>query len=144
MTTTVATVERIIQILDAIPGLGVFEGEVPKDPPRDAELRALPYVCVYMGAGQTRNTRHGYQPSDLGLSFQITCSAGTPRGANWAVDKVRAALNGVRLLATEGDPRLSDSRLREVTDPGPLRMDRDVPTDLRWFLPLLYRFATNT
>ncbi|MFC0623234.1 hypothetical protein [Kribbella deserti] len=143
MATTVEAVTRVVALLTEIDGLTVFEGTVPKDPPRDAEGRVKPYVCVYMGSGETRNTRYGYKPRDLSLPIWVTCSAGTPRGANWAVDKVRPVLNGVRLFATPEDPRLGDSRLREVTENVALREDRDIPTDLRWFLPMQYRFATT-
>ena len=143
MTTTVEAVDKILTVLNTIDGWTVFEGE-PIDPPReetdDDEVGlVLPYCCLYMGGGMTRSSRHGYRAVDLSLGWQITYAAGTPRGALWAFDKGRAALVGLHLFngAQHG-------RVKEDIDAGEVRKDKDVPNDIRWFLPMRYRIDTTT
>jgi hypothetical protein len=139
--TTVDTVaQAALAELDSISNLLVFDGRVPTldTADRDDEGRAKPYAVLYPNAGQVRTSdRHAYTALDLYAGFQVTCAAGTPRGALWVVDQVRARLTGKRLLGA------SEGFCKEVSDPGPLRIDDDVPSDLRWFLPLQYRIATT-
>jgi len=139
--TTIDTVaQTALTELAAITNLIVFDGHVPAlgSTQRDDEGRAKPYAVLYHNDGQVRSwDRYAYTALDLAAGFQVTCAAGTPRGALWVVDKVRARLTGRRLLGA------SEGFCKEVTDPGPLRIDDDVPSDLRWFLPLLYRIATT-
>jgi hypothetical protein len=152
MTTTVETAGAVEERLDAVSGLTVFMGgvpddaEIPRDDPDDPTSPAKPYAAVYIGGGQATSDRHGGirpidedTPLDLSAPFQVTAAAGTPLGALWAVDKVRAALTGVRLFNNG-----QTTRLREITDPGPLRSDKAVPNDPRWYLPMQYRFTTTT
>lgn len=128
-----------------IPNLLHFPGGPPDDQtmPRDEAGRALPYLASYLGAGQVFASRHGGirpaagVPLDLRVPFQVTAAAGTYEGALWAVGKTRAALTGLQLLN-------GATRLREDTDPGPMRRDEDVPSDVRWYLPMQYRFTTTT
>jgi len=143
VTTTVGAVEEILTVLQAVSGWTVFEGE-PVDPPReetedDALGPVLPYCCLYMGGGMTRATRHGGRPVDLSLGWQITYAAGTPRGALWAFDKGRAALVGLRLF--DG---LQHGQVKEAIDAGEVRRDKEVPNDIRWYVPMRYRIATTT
>lgn len=131
----------------AVPNLFVLTGGVPDDleMDRDQAGRVKPYAVLYLGGGQASADRYGGLraakdvPLDLAIPFQVTAAAGTYEGALWAVGKVRAALTGVQLF----DGRTT-TRLREDTDPGPLRQDKAVPNDLRWYLPMQYRFATTT
>lgn len=130
-----------------VPDLLVLAGGVPDDlvMDRDNDGRVKPYAVVYLGIGQASADRYGGPrpatdvPLDLTVPFQVTAAAGTYEGALWAAEQVRAALTGVQLF----DGRTS-TRLREDTDPGPIRKDQDVPSDLRWYLPMQYRFATTT
>jgi hypothetical protein len=141
VTTAVEGVETILAVLEAINGWTVFEGE-PVDPPREDDNPSspvLPYCCLYMGAGVTRSSRHGYRAVDLSLPWQITYAAGTPRGALWAFDKGRAALVGLHLF--DG---AQHGVVKEDLDPGEVRKDKDVPNDIRWFLPMRYRITTTT
>lgn len=138
------TIDQVAQLalteLQAISGLIVFDGDVPDltTAQRDDKGRAKPYVVLWTGGGGVRRSdRYAYAALDLAAGFTVTCAAGTPRGARWVVDQVRARLTGTALLGA------GNGRLKEVLDdPGTVRIDRDVPTDLRWFLPLLYRIAT--
>lgn len=142
MTTTVSALEAILAALKAVPGWTVFEGE-PVDPPREIvdgkPGPVKPYCCLYMGGGITRSNRHGYRAVDLSLGWQVTYAAGTPRGALWAFDKGRAALVGLSLF--DG---AQHGVVKEDLDVGEVRKDKDVPNDIRWFLPMRYRIATTT
>jgi hypothetical protein len=146
----VTTLLEVSTALDAaltIPNLAHFPGGPPDDAamPRDDAGRAKPYVASYLGAGQATSSRHGGLrrsidvPLDLAVPFQVTAAAGTYEGALWAAGKVRAALTGLLLIANA-----QTTRLRETTDPGPFRRDEDVPDDVRWYLPMQYRFTTTT
>jgi hypothetical protein len=135
--------QKILAALSAVPGLAVFDSEVPADPPREREddpsSPVKPYCVLYMGGGTTRSTRLGYRAVDLSLGFQVTYAAGTPRGARWAFAKGRTALVGLRLF----DGR-QHGRVKEDLEGGEVREDTDVPDDLRWYLPMRYRIATTT
>lgn len=141
------------QVADAVmaklgpSGLLLFPGGVPDDAdmPRD-DVGVLPYAAIWQGGGQARSGRHGGLLAladevhlDLAIPLQVTAAAGSYDGALLAVTKVRAALTGARLF---NDNRTT--RLREITDPGVIRKDQDVPDDLRWYLPMQYRFTTTT
>lgn len=144
MTSTVAASVAVLAALNTITGVTIYEGDPPSDPPRedpgDVSSPVLHYACLYMGGGQPRADRHAHRATNLDLGFTVTAVSGTPRGALWTVDKVRAALNGLRLIAG-----LEHGRLREITEPSQrVRKDTDVPDDLRWYLPMQYRFATTT
>lgn len=145
--TTLLEVKAALDAALTIPNLLHFAGGVPDDAtmPRDQGSQAVPYVASYLGSGQARSDRHGGLrpaadvPLDLAVPFQVTAAAGTYEGALWAVGEVRKALTGVLLIA-DGQT----TRLREITDPGPIRRDQDVPDDVRWYLPMQYRFTTTT
>lgn len=145
--TTLLDVSAALDTALTIPNLLHFPGGPPDDTEiaRDDAGRAKPYVASYLGAGQATSSRHGGVrraidvPLDLTLPFQVTAAAGTYKGALWAVGEVRAALTGLLLIANA-----QTTRLREYTDPGPMRRDEDVPSDVRWYLPMQYRFTTTT
>lgn len=134
--------EAALTKLELITGLTVYEGEVPSDPPRTAGPGSpvARYAVLYMGPGQVpASDRYANHAStDLDVTFWVTCVAGDPRSANWVASQVRSKLTGLRILG------VNSGRLREVTDPGPVRLDKEVPGDLRWFSPLQYRLATTT
>jgi len=127
--------------LEAIPNLVVFDNDVPEltAVQRDGQGNAKPYAVLWTsGGGVRRSDRLAYAALDLSAGFTVTCAAGTPGGARWAVDKVRARLTGLRLLG------VNHGFLKEVLDdPGPIRKDKDVPSEIRWFLALPYRIATS-
>jgi hypothetical protein len=140
--------DALVAVLEAVPNLLVFVGGVPDDEdlPRDDDGHVKPYAAIYLGGGQASSDRYagarpidGDTPLDLSIPAQVTAAAGTYRGGLWAADMVRGALTGVRLFNN-----LQTTRLKEVTDPGPIRKDQAVPDDLRWYLPMQYRFATTT
>lgn len=140
MTTVDATAEQILTMLQAIPNLLVYDAVVPATPPKDEAGKVKPYAVLYMGGGQVQpSDRLAWAASDLGISFQITCAAGTPRGCRWAVDKVRAKFTGHYVVAGP-----ANGRAKEVTDPGGMRREDSIPNDLRWFVPLLFRITTTT
>lgn len=147
MTTILEASAAIVAALEAVPNLTVFAGGVPDDQvmPRDDGGRVKPYAVVYIGAGRTSSDRHGGMrpaanvPLDLSIPLQVTAAAGTYEGALWAVGKVRLALSGVQLLDAA-----TTSRLREDADAGRAQEDKSVPSDVRWYLPMQYRFTTTT
>jgi hypothetical protein len=134
--------EATLTKLKQITGLTVYEGDVPADPPRTAGAGSpvAHYAVLYIGPGQvSASDRYANHAStDLGVTLWVTCVSGTPRGANWVTTQVRSKLTGSRILGPQ------HGRLTEVTDPGPVRLDKEVPGDLRWFSPLQYRLATTT
>lgn len=133
--------------LTAVPNLAVFMGGLPDDVEVPRSIPggpAKPYAAVFMGGGQVTSDRYpGLRPVssgaalDLSLPFQVSAVAGTYDGALWAVGKVRLALTGVRLFD-------GATRLKEITQPGNVREDKTVPNDVRWYLPMQYRFTTTT
>lgn len=145
--TTLTQVSAALDAALTIPNLLHFPGGPPNDAamPRDDAGNAKPYVATYLGAGQATSSRHGGirraidARLDLAVPFQVTAAAGTYEGALWTIGKVRAALTGMLLI---GDAR--STRLREITDPGVIRKDEDVQDDVRWYLPMQYRFITTT
>lgn len=147
MTTILEASAAITAALEAVPNLTVFAGGVPddQDMPRDTAGRAKPYAVVYIGAGRTSSDRHGGMrpaaaaPLNLSIPLQVTAAAGTYEGALWAAGKVRAALTGVPLLDDA-----ATTRLREDADAGRAQEDKSVPSDVRWYLPMQYRFTTTT
>ena len=142
MTTTVSAAAAILGRLQAVPQLTVYDGEVPTTPLKDAPGKVRPYAVLYMGAGRVpRSDRLAYAAAnrDLGITFQVTCAAGTRAGASWAVDKTRTALTGQRL--SDG---ANETRLKETTESQALKRDPEIPSDIRWYAPLLYRFETTT
>lgn len=140
MTNTPLTIAALAK-LEEIAGLTVYEGNVPADPPRTAGPGSPVdnYAVLWMGPGRVQDSDRlaNHASADLAVTFWVTCASGTPRGANWVASQVRAKLTGLRIL---GD---ANGRLKEVTDPGPVREDKAVPGDLRWFSPLQYHLATS-
>jgi hypothetical protein len=134
--------QAVLAALETIPSLLVYDGTVPDSHPRDEDGRAARYAVLYMGGGRAWSDRHGAAaPTQLRASFFITCAAGTPRGALSVVDDVRGALTG--LLIDPDDPMTG--RIQEPPgDPGPIRLDREEPADLRWFVPLPFYVPTTT
>lgn len=121
--------------LDAITHLHVLEHALG-DVPADVHGRAYPYAVIYPGAG-------GYTIPDerldgsrdlLAWRFQVTCAAGDLGGAEWAMQKVRAALTGTHLTTSSG-------LVREDFTPDTATIDTDVPGEPRWYYPLV--FAVN-
>ena len=137
MTSTEQVGQAFLARLGTITNLTVYHGKVGDDPPRDEAGLVKPYAVLYTAGGRAFSDRLGYKATNLASGGQVTCAAGTPRGCDWAVDHVRAALTGFELIAGSG-------KLREPFDPGPARRDDTVPGDLRWYVPLLFSLATTT
>lgn len=137
MTDLVDIAELWLARLRTVEHLMVFDADVPTDPDRDADGLVKPYAVLYTDAGTTTGDRLGFKLTDLRAGGQVNCCAGTARGALWAVDRVREVLGGHELIP-------GANRLREIGEAGPVRKDNSVPGDLRWYLPLIFRFATPT
>lgn len=143
MTGVLDVADAMLDRLRTIDNLIVFDSHVPEltADHRDEKNRAKPYAVLYPAGGRASSSRFCATPGDLTAGGQVTCAAGTPDGARWAVDRVRVALTGWRPFPD--DP--ASARLTELGgDIDPIRLDKDVPSDLRWFAPLLYRLATTT
>lgn len=142
MTGILTVADAMLERLRTVDNLIVFDSHVPEltADMRDEKNRAKPYVVLYPAAGRATATRMCATPADLATGGQVTCAAGTPDGARWAVDKVRGVLTGWRPFPNDR----ASSRLTEVGgDTDPIRLDKDVPSDWRWFAPLLYRLDTS-
>lgn len=131
MTVEVSTLaDDVWAILSAVAGVNHFDGEVTT-PPKDPDGRVHPYTAFYPAAGFRSSNRVGAGLSSLDWTFQVTCVAGDRERCLWCVDKIRSAFTGRRLTLTGGRA----GRIRELGNPGPVRIDRDVaPT--RAYLPL--------
>lgn len=143
---TAALHTQLLAALVAQPNLQVFDG-APDDgrpslgygaPARDVKMdpdgRAHMYAALYVGPGAANleDERGNGRGGTHVVTFQVTAAGGDPARANRAVDKVTAALVGLR--ATGG------GIIRADADPGPPRLDRD-PTPGRYFVPLLFRVS---
>ena len=121
-------------------GVDVWDGQVGSarvDP--DGTVHA--YLFVQDTPGGSRQTRQVKEGTVLTYRPLVTVAAGTPRKARWAVDKVRAALDGAILTDEDGAPLTAPLHegfgRAEFYDPGPLRLDND-PSPPRWVAPIQY------
>jgi hypothetical protein len=126
--------DLVWDLLDAVPVVNAYDGEVPKTPPTDPDGRVSAYAVLYFSPGRRHaNALDGGQRSVEG-SFQVTCVGGDPTRALWCVDRVLAALSGAS-VTVDGRPR--QIRVRE-DDPGTVRRD-DNATPPRHYVPLLFQ-----
>ena len=120
--------------LDALPAVNTYRGEIDGTPPTDPDGRVHAYAIAYFGAGQPQAMRLDGGARGLRWTFQVTCVGGDDVRALWCINEVRGVLLGVRVPVGTG--RVS-GKVREVTDPGPLRRDDDVSPS-RMYLPLQF------
>lgn len=119
-------------ILDALPTVNAFDGDVPSAPPADGTGRVLPYAVLWPGPGGDPADASLRGGGALTWDAQVTVAAGDIRWLLQAVDVVRAAL-------ADAWTAPGASPLRDVTPASRTVMrDTDV-TPLRYFVPLLFR-----
>lgn len=126
---TRTTADQVHELLGGIPSLLAFRGSVG-DVPLGKDGTVDAYVVAYYSGGHGFRPRLGGKPRHLGWSAQITCAGGNDVKVLWAVDQVRAALTGKRVI--DGG---RSGLLHELGDPGPIRIDRSI-TPVRYYLPL--------
>lgn len=105
-------------LLDAVPGLNLFDTELPKNPPLDPDGRVHPYAVFFPGGGHGFGDRLNDVPTELTWDFRVLFVGGDTTRALWALDKIRGALTGKR--PTGG------ARLKEVLDEVNIRTETDV------------------
>lgn len=126
-----AFADTILALLNAVEHLNVYDNDVADTPPADPDGKTHPYAVLWSGPGTAQSTRLCGDPNQLAWGFQVTCAGGDRTRCLWAVDKVRAALTGVRVPDGRG------WRLTEVVDEARVLPDRDV-TPPRFYVPLVY------
>lgn len=132
-----ATIEQaaaaVIALLEAVPHLDVFDGDV--DAQMDGDGRAHPYAVLWASPGRDdpAEERESGPAEALVWTFQITAAGGDVARCRRATARVLRALLGKRLMPEGGFMRLD-------FDPGPEREDRDVAPS-RWFVPLVFTVA---
>lgn len=124
-----------LALIKTIPGMTVFDGDVPTTLLRDGAGRVYPYVVLWPSAGYRPNEiaddLAGTPDGTLEWPFQVTVASGDVMWTLGAVRVVRAKLAGAWLTPRTG-------RLRE--DPGAPNIARDPDvTPARFFVPLLFR-----
>lgn len=107
-------------------------------PPHDPDGRVHPYAVLYASPGRRFSLRQSAHPDNLDWGFQITCVGGDDNRALWCFDEVRGLFTGHWLNVGDGTRAL----ITEVTDPGPIRVDRGV-TPHRSYFPVLFGLATH-
>jgi len=120
-------------ILDALPTVTAFDGDVPPNPPADkVSGRVYPYAVLWPGPGGDPVDADLVTGGALTWVAQITVAAGDLTWCMQAVDVVRAALRDVWLLDAA-------SPLRDETPASRVVMRDTDPTPPRWYFPLLFR-----
>ncbi|WP_210651343.1 hypothetical protein [Nocardioides sp. SYSU D00065] len=125
--------DQVWALLDAVPGINTYDGEVPSTPPLDEDDRVHAYAVLYVSAGRRAALMLDGTQSSLFSGFQVTCVGGDPTRALWCVDQVRAALLGASVTVDDREHLITASE----TDPGPVRRDDDV-TPPRHYVPDRY------
>jgi hypothetical protein len=125
--------DQVWALQQAITNVNHYRGNVASNPPLDPDGKVHAYAVLYAGAGRAFGGRMVAAPGQTDWTFQVTCVGGDDNRALWCVDKIRAALTGAP-LAVSGT---SAGRIRELTNPGPVRRDDDVSPP-RYYLPLLF------
>lgn len=133
----VAHATAVLALLNAVPGLTVYDGEVPTTPPVDSDGRVHPYAVLYAGtATNTRSTLNGAS-TVFQWPFQVTVVGGDRQRCSWAAGKVTGALVDQRITVTGFTTGLIGH------DPGPdLRRD-DVEMPPRHYQPLLFSVTST-
>lgn len=122
--------------LDAVANINAYDGEVPNNPPLDADGRVHAYAVLYMSPGRLyAGALNGAQTS-LDGTHQVTCVGGDATRALWCIDKVRTGLLGSITIAG----RVYTIRALDE-DPGNVRPDLD-KTPPRHYGPVLFRLIT--
>jgi hypothetical protein len=110
--------DAVLTLLQAIPGLNVFDTELPANPPLDPDKRVHPYAVFFPSGGNAFGDRLNDIPTDVKWTCRILFVGGDKTRALWALDHIRAALTGKR--PTGG------ARLKEVLDDVTIRTETNV------------------
>jgi hypothetical protein len=106
-------------LLQGIADLGLYDGELPSDPPKDPDGRVHPYAVFFGGGGRAFGDRlNRSTPTDVAWTCRILFVGGDTTRARWAVDRIRAALTGKRPTG--------DGHLKEVLDDVTIRIETNV------------------
>lgn len=131
-TTIYSLTDLVLDQLRTVVGLAVFDAQVPDTPPKDDAGIVKPYAIVYPSPGMRTASRYDELPDTLAWLVQVTCAAGSPRGARVAIDWACGVLIG---WAPYPDDR-AVGFLTQVNDPGPLQRSETPANDLRWWSPI--------
>lgn len=138
-TNPAALYPKVKSALTALPGVTVFDGQVPTKVPEVGGY-ILPYVAVYAGAGTHLEDETDYtQKIDMGAldwRFQTTCVGASMLIAMQVAHDVRQALCNLPVGA--GWVKPDDSA---ITAQSPIPDNGVSPA--RYFLPLSWRLITN-
>lgn len=147
MSTTPAQLATIVlNALAAQPNLQVFDGEPDSglkclgymagktSVAMDGDGRAHIHAALYMGPGKPDDERAATAFASTNVTFQVTAVGGDQSRCLLAIEKVKAALHGLRV----GDD--SSLLICDPFDPGAIRVDRD-PSPSRSYLPLIFRVS---
>lgn len=138
MTSPAVLHAALVAVLDALPTVGAYNGQVPPNPPTDDLTgQVYPYVVVWGTAGWTPDdarTLSGGADGALDWPSRVTVAAGDLGWCLEAAHLVRQALEGRELIEGAGP-------LRE--DPIDLGVQKDEDaTPPRWYVPLIFRCQT--
>jgi hypothetical protein len=124
--------------LTALPGVSVFDGQVPAKVPADSAGFVLPYVAIYAGAGNDleaeRDSTGLVDTGVLDMPFQTTCVGASALTCLAVARDVRRALANHPVGAGFIKPAGFDTQV-----PIP---DNQV-TPARFYLPLQWRLTTT-
>ncbi|GAA5229264.1 hypothetical protein [Arthrobacter cryoconiti] len=123
-----------------LPGVTVFDGQVPKSVPVDSSGYILPYVTVYAGAGANLENETDYTQQismdELDWRFQTTCVGASMLIALQVTHDVRQVLCNLPVGAGWVKPDETG-----FTTQSPIPDNGTNPA--RFFLPLPWRLITN-
>ena len=135
MTTPLELHAAVLDALEAIATVQVFDGDVPAKPPAAADGRVYPYAVAWPGAGTPDPEPDvAAQPrGELAYEERVTVASGSVTWTLQAVQLVRARLHHVEILP--------GVRLREERLGVPATKDPDT-SPVRWYVPLAFRCLT--
>lgn len=141
MTAPDALHAALLALLEAIPNVTAYDGNVPPSPPAaDGSREVLPYVVLWGSAGTWPEAEAAAlsQTSgpELDWPVQLTVAAGRQVWVLRAAAAVRAAVLGVELVP-------GASPLREPPGAVPVQFDDRNVTPGRFFLPLSFTTAAS-
>lgn len=130
--------DAVLARLALVPNLKVYDGMIRQDDPPPVITGSggvvKPYAILYAGGGRGYSDRLAGGTSALSWSPQVTVAAGHPADCLAAVDRVRAQLTDQPLTISDG----VTGHLREVVDPGNVRVDEQV-TPPRFYVPMIFQ-----
>lgn len=88
-----AHVDAVLALVDAVPNVTVYDGQVPNDP-------ALPYVVIRTDTGRRERSALPASSDRLTVRIWATSVGETRASAQWVSEKVTTALLDVRPTVT--------------------------------------------